>query len=131
MKTVTVKQGAMMPGTPTEVYQLLMDEKKHAAFTGGEAKISPKVGGTFQTFDGWASGRNLVLIPGKKIVQTWRGEDWPAGHYSTITIHLLKAPKGTKLLFAQTDVPTSVAKDVAKGWKEYYWGPMKEFLGTA
>ena len=117
-----------MPGTPHQVFELLMDEKKHAAFTGGEAKMSRQVGGSFVTFDGWASGKNVELVPDKKIVQTWRGDDWPPGHFSTVTFQLVKAPKGTKLLFTQADVPLSVAKDIAKGWREYYWTPMKEFL---
>lgn len=128
LKTVTIKQGAMLPGAPHQVYELLMDSTKHAAFSGGETQISRKVGGSFHTFDGWASGKNIELVPDQKIVQTWRGDDWPAGHYSTVKFQLIKAPQGTKLLFTQTDVPASVAKDIAKGWREYYWEPMKQAL---
>lgn len=128
IKTQTIKQGAMLPGTPHDVFELLMDEKQHAEFTGGEAKVSRSVGGSFVTFDGWASGKNVELVKDKKIVQTWRADDWPDGHYSTITIQLIKAPKDTKLLFTQTDVPIMFGKDVAKGWKEYYWEPMKKAL---
>ncbi len=119
----------MFPGTPHQVYELWMDSKRHAAFTNGEARISRKIGGSFSTFDGWASGKNIELIPDKKIVQTWRGDDWPDDHVSAITIRLLPAKGGkTKLLFVQTDVPAGVAKDVAKGWRDFYWGPMKELL---
>lgn len=128
MKTTTIKQGGMFTGTPHEVYELWMDAKKHATFTGSLAKIDRKVGGKFTTFDGWATGENIELVPDKKIVQTWRGEDWPAGHYSTLMIKLLPAKNGTKLLFTQTDVPTTVAKDVADGWRQYYWEPMKKTL---
>lgn len=120
----------MIPGTPHQVFELWMDSTKHAAMTGGEAQISRQVGGTFQTFDGWASGKNLELVKDKKIVQTWRGDDWPAGHFSTLTVQLIKAPTGTKLLFTQVDVPADKAKDVAKGWREYYWVPMKKILST-
>ena len=128
MKTTTIKQGGMFPGTPHEVYELLMDSAKHASFTGEEAKISRSVGGTFTTFGGWANGKNVELVKDKKIVQTWRADDWPEEQYSTITIHLIKAPKGTKLLFSQTDVPANKAKDIAQGWREYYWEPMKKVL---
>lgn len=119
----------MLPAAPAEVYEVWMTSAKHAAFTGQEALISNQVGGKFTTFDGWASGTNVKLVPGKTIVQTWRADDWPAEAMSTITVQLLPAPKGTKLLFTQTDVPASKAKDVAKGWREYYWGPLGEFLG--
>jgi activator of HSP90 ATPase len=128
MRTVSIKQGGMFPGTPHDLFELWMDEKKHAAFTGGEAKVSRAVGGSFVTFDGWATGKNIELVKDKKIVQTWRADDWPLGHFSTLTIHLIKASKGTKLLFSQTDVPANKAKDISQGWKDYYWGPMKKVL---
>ncbi len=118
----------MLPATPQQVYDAWMTSAEHAKFTGQEALISPKVGGKFTIFDGWATGQNVELVPGKKIVQTWRGEDWPAGAMSTITVQLVKAPKGTKLLFMQTGVPNSKAKDIAQGWREYYWQPLKEFF---
>lgn len=118
-----------MPGTPHQVFELLMDSKKHAAITGDKAKIGRKVGSTFTTFDGWATGKTIELVKDKKIVQLWRGSDWPTGHYSTATFVILSAPKGgTKLLFTQTEIPTTFAKDVSQGWREYYWEPMKAAL---
>ena len=129
MKTITIKQGGVFPGPPHEVYELWMDSEKHAVFTKGETKMSRKVGGEFVTFDGWATGKNIELIPDKKIVQTWRGEDWPEGHYSTLTLKLVAAKSGTKFMFTQENVPSTVSKDVAKGWKQYYWEPMKKALG--
>jgi hypothetical protein len=52
-----------------------MDSEKHTAFTHSSADIGKEVGDAFSTFDGWASGTNLELIPDKKIVQKWRAED--------------------------------------------------------
>lgn len=128
MKTTTIKQGCMLPGTSHEVFELWMDTKKHASFTNGEARIDRKIGGAFTTFDGWATGTTLELVPDRKIVQLWRASDWPEGHFSKITVLLAKAPKGTKVMFSQTDLPTSFAKSIAKGWKEFYWEPMRELL---
>ncbi len=119
----------MMPGSPHEVYELLMDEKQHETLTGDSADISRKVGGSFTTFGGWATGKNVELVKDRKIVQTWRGSDWPDGHYSTITVALKGTGSGTKLMFTQTGVPAPLASDVAKGWREYYWAPMKKLLG--
>jgi len=129
MKTTAIKQSIIFSGTPRQIYELWMDSKKHASFTNGAVRMSKTVGGVFSTFDGWATGVNIELIKNKKIVQTWRGDDWPTGHYSTMTINLLPVKNGTKLTFTQTAVPFSLAKDVADGWRVYYWGPMKEALG--
>jgi activator of HSP90 ATPase len=129
MKLVSIKQGGIFPGSSHDIYELWLDETKHAQLTGSQAKISRKVGGSFTTFDGWATGTNIELVRDKKIVQTWRGEDWPDKHYSTLTIKLIPIKGGkTKLLFRQTAVPAEVAKDVSSGWREFYWEPMKRML---
>lgn len=129
MKTTTIKQRVMLPGSPHDVFELLMDEKKHARFTGGTAKISRDIRGAFSVFDGWATGVTMNLVADKKIVQTWRGADWPKDMFSKVTFTLSAAKKGsTKLEFLQTDVPAKFANDVAQGWRDYYWEPMKEAL---
>jgi activator of HSP90 ATPase len=129
METKTIKQSVTIKAKPHEVYEALMDSKKHTGFTGGEATISRKLGGKFSTFEGYAEGINVELEQDKKIVQTWRAEDWPEGHYSKATFTFAAVAGGTKLTFTQTGVPAEQYKDVAQGWKAYYWKPMKELLG--
>ena len=128
METKTLKQSVTIKATPHDVYEALMDSKKHAEFTGGKASISRKVGGKFTAFDGYSEGTNVELEPDKKIVQSWRAEDWPEGHYSQATFALAKVAGGTKLTFTHVDVPADQYDDIAKGWKDYYWTPMKKML---
>lgn len=124
----TIRQRATFRASPHEVYELLMDGKKHAGFTGAPASISRKAGGAFTAYDGWIEGQNLELVPDKKIVQRWRGTDWPAGHFSTATFALKAVKGGTELAFTQTGVPEEHAKDISEGWKEHYWEKMKRVL---
>ena len=131
METNTIKQTATFKATPHEVYEALMDSAKHAKFTGGKARISREVGGKFSAFDGYSEGTNLELVPDKKIVQTWRASDWPAGIYSTVTFVLKEIDKGTKLTFTQISVPDGQLEDVSQGWKDFYWMPMKRMLENA
>lgn len=128
--TVTITQGAMLPAEPSAVFRALMDAKQHAAFTGAAARIQPAVGGRFSVWDGYASGTTLELQPGRKIVQSWRASDWPIGQSSVVSMTLVKASTGTKLLFRQTGVPAEFAADVAQGWKEYYWTPLKAYFAA-
>jgi activator of HSP90 ATPase len=125
IKTKNLKQGAMFRATPHEVYELLMDSKKHSAFSGAEARISRKEGGSFSAYDGWCYGKNLKLVKDKMIVQTWRGDDWPKGHYSTVKFMLKRSGTGTKLMFSQTGIPEDLYSDISDGWKEHYWEKMK------
>ncbi len=123
-----IRQTATFKVSAHDVYEALMDAKKHAVFTGGKATISRKVGGKFSVFDGYAEGKNVELIPDKKIVQTWRASDWPEGHYSRVTFMLEESDGKTKLTFTQSDVPDEQSADISQGWRDYYWKPMKELL---
>lgn len=128
METKVIKQTVDFTASPHEVYEALMDSAKHARFTGAAARISRKVGGSFTTYDGYSGGKNLELIPDEKIVQSWRASDWPEGHYSETTFELKKTKTGTKLVFVQTGVPEKFYTDIAQGWIDFYWTPMKEML---
>jgi activator of HSP90 ATPase len=128
MEIKTVKQTVTFKASPHDVYEALMDSKKHAKFTGDKASISRKVGGKFSVFDGYSEGTNLELIADNKIVQTWRASDWPEGHYSKATFSLKEIEGGTRLTFTQTGVPTDQYADISQGWRDYYWAPLKEML---
>lgn len=75
METRKISQSVTLKASPHDVYEALMDSKKHAKFTGGKASISREVGGKFSAFNGYAEGINLQLVPDKKIVQSWRASD--------------------------------------------------------
>ncbi len=130
MKTATLKQSVTFKASPNDVYELIMDEKKHAAFTGGPVTMSKKIKGTFRAFDGYAHGYNIELEPGKKIVQAWhfKEDGWPDEHYSVCTFRFETKDNGTRLTFTQTGIPEHKLNDLKKGWKEYYWNPMKSAL---
>jgi activator of HSP90 ATPase len=128
MKTKTIRQSITFKASLHEVYEALMDSRKHARFTGAQARISRKAGGKFTAYDGYIEGVNLNLVPDKKIVQSWRGSDWPEDHYSMATFSLKKFKNGTHLTFTQSGVPDQYYHDISQGWRDYYWKPMKEML---
>ena len=129
MKTKSIKQTVVLNATPAEVYDALLDSKKHAKFTGSPAKISNKVGGKHEAYGDYISGVNLVLIPGKKIVQTWHASDWPKGCSSKVTFTFAKSGKGTKLSFTHSGIPAEFVEEIAQGWTDYYWNPLRAFFG--
>ncbi|MDO8538194.1 MAG: SRPBCC family protein [archaeon] len=130
MKTKTIKQNVSFKASPHEVFEALMDEKKHAGFTGAKAKISRKINGKFSVYDNGIFGKTIELEKDKKIVQEWYCEDenWPEGHFSKLIITFAKSGTGTKLSMVHEKVPEGAAKSIALGWKDYYWKPMKEML---
>lgn len=127
-KTSAIKETISFKTTPHEVFECLIDSKKHEEFTGDAAEISRKVGGIFSAYGGYCYGQNLELVKDKKIVQTWRATDWPEGHFSTVSFKFTKTKEGTRLSFSQKGIPQSEVKSVKKGWEDFYWKPLKEML---
>jgi activator of HSP90 ATPase len=107
---------------------MLMDSRKHSKFTGAKASISRKVGGKFSAYGKYIQGINLELVPARRIVQSWRGSDWPKGHHSKVTFSLKKVENGTRLTIRQSGLPEKYYKDINQGWRDFYWKPMKEML---
>ncbi len=128
MKTKNIRQSVTIKASPKDVYEALMDSKKHTKFTRHKASISREIGGKFSAYRDYIKGVNLELAEGKKIVQSWRGSDWPKDHFSTVTYSLTKVPGGTKLSFTQTGVPEKEWESIKSGWKDFYWKPLKKFL---
>jgi activator of HSP90 ATPase len=128
MKTKTIRQSVTFKTSPHELYEALMDSKKHSKFTGSAANISRQVNGKFTAYDGSLEGKNLELVPDKKIVQLWRSTDWPEGHYSTASFSFKEITSGTRLTFTQTGVPEDDYENIKQGWYDYYWNPMKQML---
>ncbi len=128
METKTIRQSVLFKASPHEVYEVLMDSRKHAGFTGERAEISREVGGRVSAYGGYINGTNVELLPDAKIVQRWRSSEWPDGHYSTVTFELKRTTGGTRLSFTQSGVPEEDYEAKKEGWEEHYWEKMKKFL---
>jgi activator of HSP90 ATPase len=130
MKTNTIRQTVTLPGTPADVYELLMSARKHAALTGSKVTMSRKINGKFTVFDGYCTGFNIELVEGKRIVQGWHFEEegWPDDHFSVCTFAFKKVAGGTQLTFTQEGVPANTVAALKTGWKEFYWQPMEAYL---
>jgi activator of HSP90 ATPase len=123
-----IRQTVTFKASPHEVYEALMDSKKHAAFTGSAAEISREVGGEYIAYDGYITGKNIELVPDKKIVQSWRAVDWEEGYFSRVTFEFTSVPEGTRLDFVHTDVPDGTEDEFTQGWIDNYWEPMEKYF---
>lgn len=64
---------------PEELFEWILDSKVHSAMTKSKATISKEVGSTFSAHNGYLTGKNTEIVPGKKIVQEWRAKGFPEG----------------------------------------------------
>jgi uncharacterized protein YndB with AHSA1/START domain len=119
---------ALIPATPQEVYAAWLSSEGHSQMTGGSASITADVGGEFEAWDGYIQGKNLELIPGKRIVQSWRTSEFNGDEPdSRIEITLESVADQTKLTLNHTGLPPH-GMQYEQGWVESYFEPMKEYF---
>lgn len=111
------------------IYQALLSSKDFAAFSGAAADIDPKVGGAFSMFAGLVVGRNVELVPDRRIVQAWRlSQEFPEGTYSLVKIELTAKGSETRLILDHTGFPEGHFDHLYSGWHSHYWEPLRKFL---
>ena len=129
-KGKTITQSAFFAGVkPVEIYDALLDGRKHSKMTGGKATGSKVAGGKFTAWDGYISGMNLELMPARRIVQEWQTAEWPKGDPpSRLEWSFEPQDGGTRVTMVHSNVPASQADSYRQGWVDYYWTPMKAYF---
>jgi len=129
LKFRVIRQKVVVDALPLQVYQAFVDPRKHAEFTGSPATCTPRVGGRFTAWDGYISGKNLVLVKGRRIVQEWKTTEWPPDYPPSI-LELKFGTKGKKTLLSMvhSKVPAEQAESYREGWVSSYWEPLKEYF---
>lgn len=130
MNTTTIDVSVFFKASPKEVYELIMDEKKHSEITDGEVKMSRRTDGKFEIFGGYCHGYNIELVDSKRIVQAWHfdEDDWPRNHYSICTFEFNPSEGGCILKFHQSEIPEGSGEKLKTGWQTFYWEPMQAYF---
>lgn len=120
---------ALIPATPQEIYEAWLDSVAHSEMTGGDANISDEVGAEFSAWDEYITGRNLELVPGERIVQSWRTDEYDDEHAdSTVTITFEETDDGTLLTLVHSNVPDDQRAYEEGGWESSYFEPMRVYF---
>lgn len=127
-----IELSTFLPGTtPEQLYRAWLDGEMHGAFTGSAAQVDPQVGGRFTAWDGYITGTNLTLEPFRRIVQSWRTTEFPAGSPdSHLEVLLEEGEAGTTLRLVHTEIPDGQAEDYRQGWEDYYFEPMQDYFAA-
>ncbi len=120
---------ATIPASPLEIYEAWLDSVGHSEMTGGEATMSDEVGAEVTAWDGYISGRNVELVLGERIVQSWRTSEFgDEDADSIITVVLQQIGEGTLLTLEHSNVPDAHQSYEEGGWQSNYFEPMVAYF---
>ncbi len=126
-ESITVKFS--LHAAAKDIYDAWLDSEKHSAMTGEKATASRELGGAFNAWNGYISGKNLLLIPNKKIVQSWRSSEFPEDAAdSVLSIQLIEAQGITEVDLEHKDIPPGQGLQYRAGWIDYYANPMQRYF---
>ena len=116
-----------------QLYATFTDPTRLAAFTRAPPKkfTGTRVGGEFELFGGNVAGKFIELDPPKRIVQEWRLQQWPGGHYSRLELHFDQndVDAVTVMRVSWTGVPVGQEEVTRRNWGEYYVRSIKTTFG--
>lgn len=129
MKKEAIRVSTMVPTAPTTLYLAWLNAEQHSAMTGGIAKIDPQVGGKFTTWNGYISGKLVILDLGRRFVMSWRTTDFPReAPDSRVEVHFEALGGSTRVTVLHTEIPEGQSEKCRESWNEKYFGPMRTFF---
>lgn len=126
--SASIHQEVIFKASPERIYEALMNAEEHSEFTGGPAEISRDAGGEFSCHGGQIAGRNIELVPNKRIVQAWRVNQWDEGVYSVVKVELVAEGDATRLVLDHAGFPEAHGEHLDDGWHARYWKPLESYL---
>jgi len=112
--------------TETEIlFSALTNAATIQLWTGEPAIMEPIEGTEFSLWEDSIVGKNISIVPGKKLVQEWYfGE---VEEPSIVTIILHEDKNHTSVELRHTNIPDDIYDNIIQGWNENYFGALIDF----
>lgn len=111
--------------SPDILYSALTNAATIQLWSGAAAVMEPVEGTEFSLWEDSIVGKNITLVPGKKIVQEWYFGEQPEPSIVTILLHELK--NGTSVELRHSNIPDDDYENITTGWTENYFGSLMDF----
>jgi activator of HSP90 ATPase len=109
-----------------DVYNALVNPNMIELWTGDDVVMDDQVGTEFSLYEGNITGKNLEIIPEKKLVQQWYFGDQEEASIVTIKLHQDK--DNTSVEVRHTNIPDEAYDNIVEGWSYAYFEPIMELL---
>jgi len=133
VNSVAVTDTTEFRTTAEELFVTFTDPQRISAFTRSPPRVwdGAQPGGKFALFGGGVSGEFVELSKPTKIVQKWRLEQWPQGHYSTLSLQFDQDDTNavTNMRVDWDAVPVGEEDSTKERWGQYYVRSLKTTFG--
>ncbi len=118
-----------LPASAKQIMYLLTDPKKIRAWSGADAVMELKEGGSFSMFDAWATGI-VQHYSANELSYTWVLDEWEKGtEPSLVNIVLKPDGENTLVILNHTNLPNQKEVDEhKKGWQDYVFVPLEDYI---
>lgn len=121
-----IKQTYEFAVPSSRVWQALVDPELIKQWSGSDAKMSADEEQDFSLWGGDIWGTNTKVVPEQLLEQDWYGDKWDEP--SKVVIKLNDSNGVTLLTLEHSGVPDDEESSFDDGWRDYYFGPMKDLL---
>ncbi len=111
--------------SPDILYSALTNAATIQLWSGSPAVMEPIEGTEFSLWEESIVGKNVTLVPGKKIVQEWYFGEQTDKSMVTILLHEMK--NGTSVELRHSNIPDDDFENITAGWTENYFGALIDF----
>jgi len=121
-----LKRYYSIPAEPKDVYNALTNKNMLEIWSGEDAVMEPVAGTEFSLWGGSITGLNLEFEENRKLVQQWYFGEQEEASIVTMIFHPDK--NGTSVELRHINIPDEAYDNIAEGWKEDYFGALKELF---
>ena len=114
----------LIPVPLEKLFNAWLDSEQHSKMIGAEAIVSNKEEGSFEVWDGYITGKNILVDPPNRILQSWRTSEFLDSEVDSL-LEILFTSEGfnTKITIHHSKLPEH-GMQYKQGWIDNYFMPM-------
>jgi len=130
VSTTTLTETVGIMTDSEHLFRAFTDAEELSRIVHGPCKIEGALpGAKFEMLDGAILGEFLDAEKPKRIVQSWRLRDWPAGHFSRLQLEFKEDGNQTNMVVEWTGVPADQADVTMQNFKRFFIEPLQRLYG--
>ena len=129
-KTFSIKLKYIIYAPPEKVFEALTKSSIINKWSDGNGKVSDKIDGDVEMFDGWVKGKVVQYKPGRKLSYTWKPSEWDKKVPPSLVSYTFSDHQaGTEVTLEHVGFPNEKEAEKHKdGWIDFVFEPLNDYF---